>query len=99
MLADCLMLLADVDDIQSAVCILIALGDRRKDLPLDEIVHVNILAKINTLQKKENTQIFIRFSYFLAGILAIIIHRLAAASSVLERGNGDCKTIMVAVRV
>lgn len=42
-LADCLQLLADVDDIQSAVCILIVLGDRRKDIPLDELVHVSIL--------------------------------------------------------
>lgn len=39
-LADCLTLLADVDDLQSAVCILIALGERRNDLPLDETIHV-----------------------------------------------------------
>lgn len=40
MLADCLHLLSDIDDIQSAVCILIALGDRRKDIPIDDYVHV-----------------------------------------------------------
>lgn len=42
MLADALQLLADIDDIQSAVCILIALGDRRKDIPIDDYIHVNI---------------------------------------------------------
>lgn len=39
-LADCLNLLADIDDLQTAVCILIALGERRNDLPIDESVHV-----------------------------------------------------------
>lgn len=41
-LADCLLLLADVDDIQSAVCILIVLGERRKDIPIDDLVHVSV---------------------------------------------------------
>lgn len=40
MLADCLNLLADIDDLQTAACILIALGERRNDLPINESVHV-----------------------------------------------------------
>lgn len=40
-LADCLTLLADIDDLQTAVCILIVLGERRSDLPIDEYVHVS----------------------------------------------------------
>lgn len=39
-LAECLNLLADIDDLQTAVCILIALGERRSDLPINESVHV-----------------------------------------------------------
>lgn len=40
-LAECLNLLADIDDLQSAVCILIVLGDRRNDIPIDESIHVS----------------------------------------------------------
>lgn len=48
MLADCLTLLADIDDLQTAVCILIALGERRNDLPIDESVHVCIVKHTHT---------------------------------------------------
>lgn len=40
-LAEALSLLADIDDLQSAVCILIVLGDRRNDIPIDESIHVS----------------------------------------------------------
>lgn len=46
-LAECLNLLADIDDLQSAVCILIVLGDRRNDIPIDESIHVSEKLKIN----------------------------------------------------
>lgn len=37
------MLLADIDDLQTAVCILIVLGERRNDLPIEENLHVSEL--------------------------------------------------------
>lgn len=40
-LAEGLMLQTEVGDIQTAVCILIALGEQRNDLPMDEFLHVS----------------------------------------------------------
>lgn len=54
-LADCLNLLADVDDLQTAVCILIALGERRNDLPIDESVHVSSVYDIFQINMNLNT--------------------------------------------
>lgn len=68
-LADCLSLLVDVDDLQSAVCILIVLGDRRNDLPLDEGIHVRSSLNWHLNFTASNQEIF-----SLSGILAIIIH-------------------------
>lgn len=40
-LADCLILQTDLGDVQTAVSILLVLGDKRNDLPIDELVHVS----------------------------------------------------------
>lgn len=42
-LAECLILQTDVSDVQTPVCILIALGERRNDLPINALVHVRSL--------------------------------------------------------
>ncbi|GAB0092870.1 GATOR complex protein WDR24 [Sergentomyia squamirostris] len=42
-IADCLMLQADIGDVQTSVSILIALGEKRNDLPIDKSVHENWL--------------------------------------------------------
>lgn len=52
-LADSLMLLADIDDVQSAVCILIVMGDLRKELPLDELIHVRTHEAETQLQNRQ----------------------------------------------
>lgn len=41
-LADCLILQTDVGDVQTAISVLMVLGDRRNELPIDELVHVSI---------------------------------------------------------
>ncbi|XP_031630571.1 GATOR complex protein WDR24 isoform X2 [Contarinia nasturtii] len=53
-LADCLNLLVDIDDLQSAVYILIALGEKRNDIPIDESVHEYwLLSYIDLLQRHQ----------------------------------------------
>ncbi|XP_055321003.1 GATOR complex protein WDR24 isoform X1 [Sitodiplosis mosellana] len=53
-LADCLNLLVDIDDLQTAVYILIALGERRNDLPIDESVHEYwLISYIDLLQRHQ----------------------------------------------
>lgn len=42
-LAECLMLQSEIGDVQTATAILICLGDRRDDLPIDKFVHENWL--------------------------------------------------------
>lgn len=42
-MADGLVLQIEVGDIQTPVCILIALGERRNDLPITDIVYVSFL--------------------------------------------------------
>lgn len=41
-ITECLQLQTDAGDVQTAVCVLIALGDKRCDLPIDEVVCVSI---------------------------------------------------------
>lgn len=78
-LADCLTLLADIDDLQTAVCILIVLGDRRNDIPIDESVHVSFDCEF-VLKYLEINFVFF---FFQTGILVIIIYRSIATPSIL----------------
>ncbi|XP_055695511.1 GATOR complex protein WDR24 [Lutzomyia longipalpis] len=53
-LADCLILQADIGDVQTAVSILIALGEKRNELPIDKIIHENwLLAYIDLLHRHQ----------------------------------------------
>ncbi|CAO1423711.1 unnamed protein product [Diamesa hyperborea] len=42
-LADCLLLQSEIGDVQTSTCILLVLGDRRDELPIDKFVHENWL--------------------------------------------------------
>jgi WD repeat-containing protein 24 len=41
-LTDCLMLQTEIGDVQTSASILICLGDNRKELMIDETVHVSL---------------------------------------------------------
>lgn len=86
MLADCLNLLADIDDIQTAVCILIALGERRNDLPIDESIHVGVMFTAPTTTTTTTNPLNFDFDldfFSLTGILAALLHRFTATASIL----------------
>lgn len=51
-LADCLILQTDLGDVQTAISVLLVLGDRRIELPIDELVHESwLLAYVDMLQR------------------------------------------------
>lgn len=92
-----MLLLADIDDIQSAVCILIVLGDRRKDIPLDELVHVSVFQLLINEPARFNK--FNCIIHFIVGILAFILYRFTATPSILDGGNGNCEIILATISV
>lgn len=48
-LADCLILQTDLGDVQTAISVLLVLGDRRNELPIDELVHVSIYVIVSRI--------------------------------------------------
>jgi len=53
-LADCLTLQSEIGDVQTATTILICLGERRDDLPIDKLVHEHWLhAYVDLLQRHQ----------------------------------------------
>jgi WD repeat-containing protein 24 len=87
-LADCLMLQSEVGDAQTPATILICLGDRREDLPIDKFVQENLLqAYVDLLHRhqmwNEATEV-INISWIPT------VSQLNEQSTVIQTTCGEC---------
>ncbi|KXJ67822.1 GATOR2 complex protein WDR24 [Aedes albopictus] len=87
-LADCLTLQTEIGDVQTATCILIALGDRRHSLQIDESIHENwLLSYVELLHRhqlwNEATQI-INLSWIRS------VSDMNQQSTTMHTNCGDC---------
>lgn len=93
-LSEGLNLQAEMGDVQTSVCILTVLGERRNDLPIEKIVQVNEI-EISPNQDSPSAKSILLFQ----GILATVLHRTVASSSIVERGYGDNQFLMATLRL